>query len=102
MMNQMSSHNVPGSQGSPEMLTAMPAGMGMQGSQPQQMFGMENQQGWPMQGLDPPMSATGLENGSQDDNWSNSSRSGPTAPTTLNVEDWYVALFALLHFTHHR
>ena len=101
MMNQMPSRNVPGSQSSPEMLTAMPAGMGMQGSQPQQMFGMENQQGWPMQGLDPPMSATGLDNGSQDDNWSNSSRSGPTAPTTLNVEDWYVVLVALLlNFTH--
>lgn len=81
-----------GTQGSPEMLSAMPTGVDIQGSQQQpQMFGMESQQQtWPMQGLDPPLSTAGLDNGSQDDNWSNSSRSGPTAPTTLNVEDWYV------------
>lgn len=99
MMNQpqMPARSVSGgNQGSPEMLSAMPAGMGMQGSQqPQQMFGMENQQPWPMQGLDPPLSSTALDNHSQDDNWSNSSRSGPTAPTTLNVEDWYVFFFFL-------
>lgn len=83
-----------GVQSSPEMLSAMPAGMGLQGSptQPQPIFGLESQQqqhSWPMQGTDPPLSAAGMpDNGSQDDNWSNSSRSGPTAPTTLNVEDW--------------
>lgn len=92
MMNQqqqMPSRNVP-TQGSPQLLSSVPPGMTMQGSQPQ-MFGMENQQPWPM-GLDPPLSGAPLDNASQDDNWSSSSRSGPTAPTTLNVEDWYVAL----------
>lgn len=84
---QMPSRNVPG-QGSPQLLSSMPPGMGMQGQQPQ-MFGMENQQTWPM-GMDAPLSGAPLDNASQDDNWSNSSRSGPTAPTTLNVEDWYV------------
>lgn len=97
MMNNASMQpraSVPGPHGSPEMLSAMPAGIGLQGSppQPQPMFGMENHQpphAWPMQGADPPLSAAGMpDNGSQDDNWSNSSRSGPTAPTTLNVEDW--------------
>lgn len=93
MMNnqQMPPRNVSGgTQGSPGMLSAMPAGISVHGpQQSQQMFGVENQQTWPMQGLDPPLSTTGLENASQDDNWSSSSRSGPTAPTTLNVEDWY-------------
>ncbi|ODM21569.1 Cutinase transcription factor 1 alpha [Aspergillus cristatus] len=78
-----------GTQGSPEMLSAIPAGISVQPQQSQQMFGVENQQTWPMQGLDPPLSTAGLENASQDDNWSSSSRSGPTAPTTLNVEDWF-------------
>lgn len=103
MMNNASMQQPPpprgslsaGTQGSPEMLSAMPAGINLQGSppQPQPMFGLENQEqqphAWPMQGADPPLSAAGIpDNGSQDDNWSNSSRSGPTAPTTLNVEDW--------------
>ncbi|RJE22996.1 Transcription factor [Aspergillus sclerotialis] len=89
MMNQqqqMPSRNV-ATQGSPQLLSSVPPGMTMQGSQPQ-MFGMENQQPWPM-GLDPPLSGAPLDNASQDDNWSSSSRSGPTAPTTLNVEDWF-------------
>lgn len=78
-----------GAQGSPPMMSGMPAGMGMQtGSQQQQqqqMFGMGNQQPW--MGLQP-MGGGPMDSTSQDDNWSNSSRSGPTAPTTLNVEDW--------------
>ncbi|KAJ6106963.1 hypothetical protein N7512_010480 [Penicillium capsulatum] len=81
------------SQGSPPMMSGMSSGMGMpagQGTQP--MFGMEGQT-WPMQGLDGTVSGSALDAASQDnDNWSSSSRSGPTAPTTLNVEDWYVDL----------
>ncbi|KAJ5096152.1 hypothetical protein NUU61_005508 [Penicillium alfredii] len=76
------------SQGSPQMMSGLPNGMGMPSQGPQQMFGMEGQQ-WPMQGLDGTMSGVALDARSQDDNWSNSSRSGPTAPTTLNVEDWF-------------
>ncbi|KAL4769718.1 fungal-specific transcription factor domain-containing protein [Aspergillus nidulans var. acristatus] len=76
-----------GTQGSPELLSSMPAAMGMQG-QPQQMYGMDAQQSWQMPGLDPTVAGT-MDNASQDDNWSSSSRSGPTAPTTLNVEDWF-------------
>lgn len=75
-----------GTQGSPEILSSMPPAMGMQG-QPQQMYGMDPQQSWQMPGLDPTV-AGAMDNASQDDNWSSSSRSGPTAPTTLNVEDW--------------
>lgn len=82
--------SVSGTQGSPELMSGLPPGMNLQGAQPQQMFGLENQHGWPMQGLDAPLGAAGMDNASQDDNWSSSSRSGPTAPTTLNVEDWYV------------
>lgn len=97
MMNQPPS--VPGrsmsvSQGSPSMMAGLPGAMGMQPNPPQQMFGMDgqHQQAWPpMQGLDGTMSGAAMDAASQDnDNWSSSSRSGPTAPTTLNVEDWYV------------
>nr|ABD51992.1 FarA [Aspergillus nidulans] len=76
-----------GTQGSPEILSSMPPAIGMQG-QPQQMYGMDPQQSWQMPGLDPTV-AGAMDNASQDDNWSSSSRSGPTAPTTLNVEDWF-------------
>ncbi|KAL4942066.1 hypothetical protein BDV06DRAFT_193046 [Aspergillus oleicola] len=83
--------SLPGTQGSPELLN-MPT-IGMQGQQPQQMYGLDPQQPWPMQGLDPTIAGagagTGMDHASQDDNWSSSSRSGPTAPTTLNVEDWF-------------
>ncbi|KAF7122435.1 hypothetical protein CNMCM5793_000460 [Aspergillus hiratsukae] len=81
--------SVSGTQGSPELMSSLPPGMNLQGAQPQHMFGLENQHGWPMQGLDAPLGAAGMDNASQDDNWSSSSRSGPTAPTTLNVEDWF-------------
>lgn len=78
------------SQGSPPLMSGLPGMGGMQGTQPlQPMFGVEGQT-WPMQGLDGTMSGAALDAASQDDNWSSSSRSGPTAPTTLNVEDWYV------------
>ncbi|KAJ5571857.1 transcriptional regulator family: Fungal Specific TF, partial [Penicillium sp. DV-2018c] len=78
------------SQGSPTMLPGLPGAMGMQPNPPQQMFGMEGQQAWPPMGLDATMSGTAMDAASQDnDNWSSSSRSGPTAPTTLNVEDWF-------------
>jgi hypothetical protein len=96
MPHQMPSRGLLGPQGSPELLSNMPPGMAMQGQQPPQIFGMENQQTWPMHGLDGTLNAT-MEAASQDDTWSNSSRSGPTAPTTLNVEDWYVD-HALLGF----
>ncbi|KAF7591076.1 Transcriptional activator of fatty acid utilization [Aspergillus hancockii] len=88
MPHQMPSRGMPGTHGSPELLTSMPPGMALQGQQPPQMFGIENQQTWPMHGLDGTLNAT-MEAASQDDTWSNSSRSGPTAPTTLNVEDWF-------------
>ncbi|PLN76950.1 fungal-specific transcription factor domain protein [Aspergillus taichungensis] len=79
-----------GGQGSPELLSSMPPGISLQGQQPQPMFGMENQQAWPMHGLDAPLGGTAtMDHTSPDDNWSSSSRSGPTAPTTLNVEDWF-------------
>lgn len=71
------------------MMSGVPGAMGMQASQGPQVFGMEGQT-WPMQGLDGTLSGAALDAASQDDNWSSSSRSGPTAPTTLNVEDWYV------------
>ncbi|KAJ5770817.1 uncharacterized protein N7511_002868 [Penicillium nucicola] len=79
------------SQGSPPMMPGIPGAVGMQPTGPQPpMFGMEGQQTWPpMQGLDGTMSGAAMDNASQDDNWSSSSRSGPTAPTTLNVEDWF-------------
>ncbi|KAI9933470.1 Transcriptional activator of fatty acid utilization [Aspergillus wentii] len=92
MMNQapMPGRSLSGSQGSPQLLSNMPPAMGLQTPQQHpQMFGMENQQAWPMQGLDAPLSGAALDAASQDDNWSSSSRSGPTAPTTLNVEDWF-------------
>ncbi|KAL4787599.1 fungal-specific transcription factor domain-containing protein [Aspergillus varians] len=79
-----------GAQGSPELLSSMPPAIGLQGQhQPQQMYGMDPRQSWPMQGLDTTVSGSGMDHASQDDNWSSSSRSGPTAPTTLNVEDWF-------------
>ncbi|KAJ5681696.1 uncharacterized protein N7477_001636 [Penicillium maclennaniae] len=77
------------SQGSPQFMSGLPAGMGMQPGQGPQVFGMEGQT-WPMQNMDGTMSGAALDAASQDnDNWSSSSRSGPTAPTTLNVEDWF-------------
>jgi hypothetical protein len=76
-------------------MSGLPGAMGMHPNPPQQMFGMEgqHQQAWPpMQGLDGTMSGAAMDAASQDnDTWSSSSRSGPTAPTTLNVEDWYVS-----------
>ena len=49
---------------------------------PQVNMGMHNQT-WSMDG----MMGQGMEH-QQDDNWSNSSRSVPIVPNTLNVEDW--------------
>ena len=49
---------------------------------PQVNIGMPNQS-WSMDGL----MGQGIEH-QQDDNWSNSSRSVPIVPNTLNVEDW--------------
>ncbi|KAL4889548.1 fungal-specific transcription factor domain-containing protein [Aspergillus ambiguus] len=90
MMGQHApARSLSGTQGSPEMLSSIAPGLSMQGQQPQPMFGMENQGGWPMQGLDASLSGAAVDPANQDDNWSSSSRSGPTAPTTLNVEDWF-------------
>ncbi|KAJ5090561.1 hypothetical protein N7532_009245 [Penicillium argentinense] len=77
------------SQGSPQMMHGIPGSMGMQAPHGSQAFGIDAGQSWPMQGLDGTMSGAALDAASQDDNWSSSSRSGPTAPTTLNVEDWF-------------
>ncbi|EAU37205.1 cutinase transcription factor 1 alpha [Aspergillus terreus NIH2624] len=90
MMGQpVPSRSMSGTQGSPELLSSMPPGIPLQGQQPPQMFGMEHQGSWPMQGLEATLSAATVDPANQDDNWSSSSRSGPTAPTTLNVEDWF-------------
>ncbi|KAJ5225444.1 hypothetical protein N7468_006669 [Penicillium chermesinum] len=76
------------SQSSPPVIPGIPPAMGMRPGQ-QQMFGMDGQP-WPVQGMDGTMSGAALDATSQDnDTWSSSSRSGPTAPTTLNVEDWF-------------
>ncbi|GES60009.1 cutinase transcription factor 1 alpha [Aspergillus terreus] len=94
MMGQpVPSRSMSGTHSSPELLSSMPPGIPLQGQQPPQMFGMEHQGSWPMQGLEATLSAATVDPANQDDNWSSSSRSGPTAPTTLNVEDWYVGMF---------
>ncbi|CAI7649778.1 unnamed protein product [Penicillium bialowiezense] len=79
------------SQGSPPMMSGIPGAMGMPPHPPQMFMEGQQQQQWPpMQGLDGTMSGAAMDATSQDnDNWSSSSRSGPTAPTTLNVEDWF-------------
>lgn len=93
MMNQpppMSGRGLPGSQGSPQVLSSVPPGLQLPNPQmSQSMFGIETQHPWAMHGLDASLSGAALDAASQDDNWSSSSRSGPTAPTTLNVEDWF-------------
>ncbi|PTU20267.1 hypothetical protein P175DRAFT_0533260 [Aspergillus ochraceoroseus IBT 24754] len=86
---QIPPRTLAGTQASPELLSTMPPGIGLPGQPPQQMFGMESQPAWPMPGLEGHVAAAAMDNASQDDNWSSSSRSGPTAPTTLNVEDWF-------------
>ncbi|CAG8171935.1 unnamed protein product [Penicillium salamii] len=92
MMNTQPVHgrSMSVSQGSPPMMPGIPGAMGMQ-PHPPQMFMEGQQQPWPpIQGLDGTMSGAAMDAASQDnDNWSSSSRSGPTAPTTLNVEDWF-------------
>ena len=98
---QMHGRSMSVSQGSPQMMSGMSSNMGMQpGQGTQPMFGLEGQN-WPMQGMDGTVSGSALDAASQDnDNWSSSSRSGPTAPTTLNVEDWYVFLETLIVMIH--
>ena len=60
------------------------------------MFGLESQSGWPVQNIDPQSGGPQPEGASQDDSWSSSSHGAPpTAPTTLNVEDWYVSSLSL-------
>ncbi|KAE8552982.1 hypothetical protein EYB25_004361 [Talaromyces marneffei] len=96
MMNQqqqqqMPPRTLPGAQGSPPLVSAgIHPGIGNLPNAPprppQAMFGMEGMQNWA--GHDAPL-AGNMDSTSQDDNWSNSSRGNPTAPTTLNVEDWF-------------
>ncbi|EED18285.1 C6 transcription factor Ctf1A, putative [Talaromyces stipitatus ATCC 10500] len=86
---QMPSRTLPGAQGSPSLVSSggIHPDMGNLPPQPsQQMFGMEGMQNWA--GLDAAL-AGNPDSTSQDDNWSTSSRGNPTAPTTLNVEDWF-------------
>ncbi|KAF7719050.1 Cutinase transcription factor 1 alpha [Penicillium ucsense] len=75
-------------QGSPQMMSGLSGSMGTGPGGPQQMFSMDGQP-WPMQNMDGTLNGGTMDATSQDDNWSTSSRSGPTAPTTLNVEDWF-------------
>lgn len=95
MMNQQQpqvpTRTLPGAQSSPSLVSA---GVHPDMSNlpnvpppPQPMFNIEGMQNWA--GLDAAL-AGNIDSTSQDDNWSNSSRGNPTAPTTLNVEDWYV------------
>lgn len=92
MMNGQAVHgrSMSMSQSSPPVMPGIPGAMGMQ-PHPPQMYMEGQQQPWPpMQGIDGTMSGAAMDAASQDnDNWSSSSRSGPTAPTTLNVEDWF-------------
>lgn len=80
-------------QGSPSMMSGIAPDLSNLQSQQQaqSLFAMSNPASW--QGIDAALAGTSLDTSSQDDNWSNSSRGGPTAPTTLNVEDWYVHMF---------
>jgi hypothetical protein len=55
-----------------------------------QQPGMGMNYTWPNQ-FDTIGMTTGPEIGSPDDSWSNSSKGQAPVPTTLNVEDWYVA-----------
>ncbi|RAK85696.1 cutinase transcription factor 1 alpha [Aspergillus costaricaensis CBS 115574] len=81
--------SISAAQGSPEVMSTLTPGMGLPGQHSQQVFGIESQQAWPMQNMDATLGGAPMDAASQDDNWSSSSRSGPTAPTTLNVEDWF-------------
>lgn len=91
MMSQQQQQQMPTrTQGSPSMMPGMQPDLSNLQNQQQNppMFGINNAMSW--QGIDAALAGTSLDASSQDDNWSNSSRGGPTAPTTLNVEDWYV------------
>lgn len=86
----LAGRNLTGAQGSPSFLSAVTTDLSSIQSphQPTDMFGIENQQSW--DNLDASLAGAGMDTSSQDDNLSNSSRGyGPTAPTTLNVEDWF-------------
>lgn len=77
----MQQRGMRGSQDSSSGMQGMPQNLGV----PQMNVGMQNQT-WPMQAYDARMG--GVDNQSQDDSWSNSSRGQGVVPTTLNVEDW--------------
>ncbi|KAH8690877.1 cutinase transcription factor 1 alpha [Talaromyces proteolyticus] len=102
MNQQMPNRSLPGNHGSPPLVTAIPPEMGgIQGPPQQQqqqhhqppppnIFGIEHTHTQSWHGLDAALAGNGIDAASQDDSWSNSSRgNGPTAPTTLNVEDWF-------------
>ncbi|KAL9625724.1 MAG: hypothetical protein Q9160_000044 [Pyrenula sp. 1 TL-2023] len=92
MQGQPMIPNQPGSQSMPQRgshdnsgLQAVPRTLGA----PQMNMNMAGQP-WSMQGIDG-LLAAGMENQSQDDSWSNSSRgNAPIVPTALNVEDCMV------------
>ena len=102
MMDQpqhIAPHSMDNNRGSPDLVMSglhpTPLGNSQQPHHPQQqqeenphVFGLEGQPGWGVHDLDTTMGGAGPEGGSQDDSWSSSSRGAPTAPTTLNVEDW--------------
>jgi hypothetical protein len=93
---QMPARNVQaqGSQNSPHLVHPDMANIPGAAAGPQQIYGMDGIQNW--HGLDAALASNTRDAASQDDSWSNSSRgNGPSAPTTLNVEDWY-ALFSFI------
>lgn len=103
---QLPARTLPGSQESPEfLLSGLPQhDMSLHNSQQQHQqqqhaFGSENNHGWPMQGVDTSLGGAAPDAASQDDSWSSSSRGAPTAPTTLNVEDWYVTCLFSFRFS---
>lgn len=92
LMNQQQPPMAAGTQNSPSLVQS---DMGNLHGAQQQMFGMDGLQTW--QGLDAALAGNIGDTASQDDSWSNSSRgNGPTAPTTLNVEDWYIPISFVL------
>lgn len=80
---QMPQRGMRGSQDGAGSMQGMPQNLGVPGMN----FTMQGQ-AWPMQAFDGRMAGQ-MDNQSQEDSWSNSSRGqGPIVPPTLNVEDW--------------
>ncbi|KAL1954427.1 hypothetical protein VTO42DRAFT_1197 [Malbranchea cinnamomea] len=93
---QLGSRNSRSEHESPTMMNTSVSGVGGNLSHMQTGMGMQTH-GWPMQSMD---NNAPVDTQSQDDNWSNSSRSGgPVVPPTLNVEDWF-QFFGINGFDH--